>query len=75
MTSEMQSVRDEFAGAVTEIIAAKVLHPRSEADRAWNDASDRAARLVKAYIAGDGLFQVGTNALIAARAKEAKDGK
>jgi hypothetical protein len=49
--------RKEFEGAITEITAGKVLGVKSEVDQAWNNASDRAIRIIKQYIDGKGLFQ------------------
>lgn len=42
----------------TELRSGMVLAPKNAADVAWNDAHQRAIRLVKKYAEGKGLFQV-----------------
>lgn len=48
---------DALEGARSEIIAGGVLIPKSDADRAYNDACFRAARIIEKYKKGGGLFQ------------------
>ena len=55
----MKSVNEAFEGAITEIRAGEVLIPKSEADKAWNDASERAISICGNYQRGRGLFQQG----------------
>ena len=45
-------------GLRSEIIAGKVLVPKTNADRAWNDCADRAVGILNAYRRGEGLFQL-----------------
>jgi hypothetical protein len=40
-----------------EIVCGKVLFPKSDAERAWNDACDRASAIITNYRDGVGLFQ------------------
>lgn len=51
-------IRQEFHGAVTEIGANKVMCPKSEAERAWNESADMAIKFIRRYINGEGLFQL-----------------
>lgn len=44
-------------GCKKEILAGSVLMPISEADRAWNEANNRAVRIIETYIQRNGLFQ------------------
>lgn len=44
-------------GIKSEIVAGSVLLPKDDADRAWNDANMRAARILSHYIEGKGMFQ------------------
>ncbi len=46
-----------FEGAAMEIISGSVLHPKTDADRAWNDANARAKSILQKYAKGKGLFQ------------------
>jgi hypothetical protein len=55
--SEVELIRREFSGALTEIVAGKVLLPKSDEEHAWNNASDRAIKIVTSYILDEGLFQ------------------
>ena len=57
MTPSKETV-DALKGLRTEIVAGKVLCPKSEADEAWNNCADRAVRILDGYKNGDGLFQV-----------------
>lgn len=52
------AIRKEFEGAVTEIGANKVLSPKNDEDRAWNDSADMAIHFIKKYVRGEGLFQL-----------------
>ena len=52
-----QESKDVLDCVETEITANKVLFPKSEADKAWNDAIDKCKRFIRAYKNGDGLFQ------------------
>jgi hypothetical protein len=42
---------------ITEIIAGKVMYCNSKRDNGWNEACDRAHRIVHKYSRGEGLFQ------------------
>lgn len=53
----MSDDENDFEGIATEIRAGKVLSPKNDADTAWNNASDRAIRIIKKYGRGEGLFQ------------------
>ena len=53
----MSDIKDkDIDGLLTELNAGKSLIGYGEA-QAWNDATDRAIRLVKSYRDGMGLFQ------------------
>lgn len=41
----------------SEIVAGKCLVARSEGEKAWNNACDRACRIIGQYEKGKGLFQ------------------
>lgn len=45
-------------GARSEIVAGGVLIPRTDIDRAYNEAIFRAARIIEEYKKGKGLFQL-----------------
>lgn len=51
------SPKSDLEGVRCEIIAGSVLHPVCDADKAWNEANNRAARIIDLYIQGRGLFQ------------------
>ena len=51
------TVKEWLKGIQTEIGAGQVLAPKCDADEAWNNACQRAMRIVKHYETGDGLFQ------------------
>jgi hypothetical protein len=44
-------------GAMTEIGAGRCLFPKTEVDRMWNEATNRALRILERYKNGEGLFQ------------------
>ena len=50
-----------FRGMKTEIGAGGVLIPKSDADRAWNSANERAIRIIEMYEQNNGLFQATAN--------------
>ena len=52
-----QYKKEDLKNIITEITAGMVLFPKDERDKAWNDASARAIRIVKLYQKGEGLFQ------------------
>lgn len=52
-----QTQEEILKGIQTEIVAGSVLFPKSEAERAWNDANRRAKDIIQMYINGNGLFQ------------------
>jgi hypothetical protein len=54
----MTELVDILEGAITEISAGRVLVPRTPEDRTWNDASERAMRILERYKHGEGLFQL-----------------
>lgn len=58
MSQEIIITPKHIEGAITEIRAGKVLLPRDEAARAWNNASDRAIRILRNYQTGNGIFQI-----------------
>ena len=49
---------EALKGLKSEIMAGSVLVPKTDEDRAWNEANKRAARIVSHYIEGKGLFQL-----------------
>lgn len=49
---------EALKGIKSEVMAGCVLSPKDDADRAWNDANRRAARIISQYIKGAGLFQL-----------------
>lgn len=44
-------------GLRKEIIAGKVLAPKTDANKSWNNCADRAVRILDMYKKGKGLFQ------------------
>ena len=52
------SLKESCDGAIQEFTAGKVLTPKSDEDRAWNDAHDRCIRILRRYAKGEGLFQL-----------------
>lgn len=53
-----KETKEALKGARSEIVAGSVLFPRSEEDRAWNNANQRAGRILEKYMKGEGLFQL-----------------
>ena len=53
-------MKTDFDHIITEIMAGKVLMPKTEAERAHNNACDRANSIVAMYRDGRGLFQYKT---------------
>ena len=51
-------VQDVCKWIETELIAGMVLLPKTEADRVWNDAHERAIGILRNYKRGKGLFQI-----------------
>ena len=49
--------KNTLHGIRTEILAGKALIIKNTDDKVWNEACDRAIRIVDQYIAGEGLFQ------------------
>jgi hypothetical protein len=59
MTPQQErEIRAQFEGAITEIGAGRVLVPSTPEERAYNNACERAMRIVESYIRGEGLFQM-----------------
>jgi len=60
----MSAISDEMKrvlnGIRTEIVAGSVTFPKTEDDRLWNRANDRAVRIIDGYLRGEGLFQMVT---------------
>ena len=52
------AIRKEFEGAITEIGANKVLCPKDEVGKMWNESADFAIKFIRKYIKGEGLFQL-----------------
>jgi hypothetical protein len=52
------SLKDSCEGAIKEFTAGKVMIPKSDEDRVWNDAHDRCIRILSRYAKGEGLFQL-----------------
>lgn len=50
-------MKNDFDHIITEINAGCVLVPKTEIDKAWNEACNRACRIVRLYCNGQGLFQ------------------
>lgn len=60
MVEVSEDTKKALRGARTEIIAGGVLLPITDADKAWNRANERAARIIDGYLRGEGLFQIET---------------
>ena len=52
------SLKDGCEGAIKEFTAGKVMFPKSDEDKTWNDAHDRCIRILSRYAKGEGLFQL-----------------
>ena len=50
--------KNDYEGMITEIGAGKVLACNAEADYTWNNACDRAVRIIRRYQDGEGLWQI-----------------
>lgn len=57
-TTPSQETLAALRGIQTEIRAGKVMLPKTEQERTWNNAHDRALSIVANYIEGLGLFQI-----------------
>lgn len=62
LTAQLKAAKEArdviFRGILTEIGAGMVMFVKSEEDRVWNQACERAKQIVTNYQKGDGIFQL-----------------
>ncbi len=54
----------------SEIIAGSILFPKTDVDRAWNQANQRAGDIIAGYLIGEGLSQMVEQAALTTKGKE-----
>ena len=57
----MTTNKNDYDFIIKEITAGMVLVVKTDADKAWNNASLRAIRIINLYKEGKGLFQYDSN--------------
>jgi hypothetical protein len=57
METPSQETIKTLHSVLTEITAGMVLNPLTEGDKIWNDAHQRARKIIISYKEGRGLFQ------------------